>query len=607
MSGVTSNTTAHAQAAGTVSLAQLGAILRPWRGVLACVVGAVMLGAALEMAPPLIIRKVIDVHVAVNDPSGLFSLAMLYLGAIAAGNLLSFASEYLTALAAQGALHDLRVRLFGHLLRLPARYHDDHAVGDSISRCTMDVETVNTLFSAGVASLATDLVRVVAVVGAMLYLSPGLTLVALLVMPPLAYITRRFQVRVRQAERDTRAATGVLNTHLQETLSGAEVIRAFGRDGAFVRRFRLALHALLRVSNRSNLYASLYSPSTAILSALTTAGLLWFGVSRLHSSWGVSIGTLTAFVLLFQRFFKPITALGDEWQTVQASVAGAERIFQVLSLSADHHASSGAAGSVMADSSALDAIVAQNLTFGYLPDRPVLHDLSFRFGAGEHIVIVGRSGAGKTTLAQLVCGLYTPWSGQITVAGLDARRLSDEDRRGVIGVVPQTVQLFSSSVRENLVLADPAVSESDLDWASNLTGLAQIVAGLPKGYDTVIRGAGRSGGLELSAGQRQLVALTRALIRRPRVLVMDEANSAIDSASEQQLRHAIREATRQASCCVVTIAHRLAAACEADRVVVLDAGRVVEEGPPGQLIAAGGLFAGLLELETSGWDWEESG
>jgi ATP-binding cassette, subfamily B, multidrug efflux pump len=593
------------QASGTVSLAQLGAILKPWRGVLACVITAVMLGAALEMAPPLIIRKVIDSHVAVSDPSGLFLLAMLYLGAIAAGNLLSFASQYLTALAAQGALHDLRVRLFGHLLRLPSRYHDDHAVGDSISRCTADVDTVNTLFSAGVSSLATDLVRVVAVIAAMVYLSPWLTLVALLVMPPLAFITRRFQVRVRQAERDTRQATGVLNTHLQETLSGAEVIRAFGRDAAFVRRFRLALHALLRVSNRSNLYASLYSPSTAILSSLTTAGLLWLGASRLHSNWEVSIGTLTAFVLLFQRFFKPITALGDEWQTVQASIAGAERIFQVLSLPTDQHAAPALPGTHTPNGSTSSAIVAQSLTFGYLPQRPILHDLSFCFRDGEHVVIVGRSGAGKTTLAQLVCGLYTPWSGQITVAGLDPRRLSDDDRRGVIVVVPQTVQLFSSSVRENLVMADPAVSDADVAWAAKLTGLAQIVAGLPDGYDTVIRGSGRSSGMQLSAGQRQLVALTRALIRRPRVLIMDEANSAIDSASEQQLRLAIREATRQASCCVISIAHRLAAARDADRVVVLDAGRIVEQGPPDQLIAAGGLFAGLLELEASGWDWEE--
>ena len=173
-----------------------------------------MLGAMLEMVPPLIVRNVIDAHVGLGDPSGLLLLAVLYLSAVAAGNLLSCASQYLTALAAQGALHDLRVRLFAHLLRLPARYHDDQPVGDSISRCTADVETVNTLFSAGVSSLATDLVRVLAVIGAMLYLSPVLTLAALLVMPPLALITRRFQVRVRQAERDARQATGVLNTHL---------------------------------------------------------------------------------------------------------------------------------------------------------------------------------------------------------------------------------------------------------------------------------------------------------------------------------------------------------------------------------------------------------
>jgi len=304
----------------SVSLRQLAGIVAPWRWVLAVVVLGVLLSAAAELAPPLLLRRIVDDCLARGRSDGLLLLAVLYLAAVGCANILGFLTGYLTAYAAQGALHDLRVKLFAHLLCLPAGYHDQNPVGDSISRCTNDVETISALFSAGVTNVMADLVRLVAVLCAMVVLSPVLTAVTLTVIVPAFLTARFFQVRVRRAERDTRQAVGVLNTHLQETLTGAEIISTFGRQSAFAQRFRQALRTMLRVSNRSTLYSSLYTPTMTLLASLATALLLWAGAAKLPAGWGVSIGTLTAFILLFQRFSRPIAALGDEWQTVQAAL-----------------------------------------------------------------------------------------------------------------------------------------------------------------------------------------------------------------------------------------------------------------------------------------------
>jgi ATP-binding cassette subfamily B protein len=331
--------------------------------------------------------------------------------------------------------------------------------------------------------------------------------------------------------------------------------------------------------------------------------VLWVGVVGQHTlaALHISLGTLTAFVLLLQRFAVPIMSLGNEWQTVQAALAGLERIFEVLALPPSpsppaprHRPWSTAHGHATVEMS--------QVIFGYLPERPVLHGVSLAAQPGEHIVLVGRTGAGKSSVLHLLGGLYTPWSGAVRVAGADPAALTDEQRRRVLGVVPQIVQLFRGTVFDNLALGDASVSREAVQRAAIIAGADTFIQALPKGYDTLL-----GSGIQLSAGQRQLLALARALVWDPAVLLLDEATAAVDSASEAAFRAALQTAVLGCKRTVLTVAHRLATAQEADRVLLIEAGQIVEAGPPEALIRRGGRFAALLELETAGWAWQANG
>jgi ATP-binding cassette subfamily B protein len=578
---------------------QLGSILMPHRRAILLIALFILAGAFLELAPPLVIKRLVDEHLAPRLADGVGLLAVLYLVAIGGVQALGFLTNYMTAYASQGALRDLRVRLFSHLQRLPLPYYDRTPLGDVISRCTADVDTVDTLFTSGVAGLIANLVRLATVSAAMVALSPLLAAVSALVVPVLLWITNYFRRNIRDAERRNRAAVGQMNSDLHEILGGVEVIRAFGREWAFAARFRRTLRGVLLAYNRSALFSSLYPPVMGILSTSIIALLLWSGTQAASTDFGVSLGTLTAFVLLFQRFFEPITALGDEWQTVQSALSGAERIFQVLALPLEPQPAESERALAPAPNAGIEF---DAVTFGYAPGRPVLRGISFCARPGEHVVLVGRTGAGKSSILHLLGGLYAPWSGRVSIAGLDPRWLPERERRKLIGVVPQHVQLFSGSVLENLTLDDPSVQREVVERAARIAGADAFIQALPQGYDTLINN-GSGAGVHLSSGQRQLLSLTRALVHDPPVLLFDEATSAIDSASEADFRAALNREMARRERAILTVAHRLSTAREADWVIVLDAGHILEAGMPDALACQGGRFAALLELEAAGWDW----
>ena len=577
----------------------LVSLLAHRRGSVVLVGFLVLAAAAVELVPPLVIRDIVDRHLTVGRSDGLLVLALLYLLAVAAMQAMTFLYGYLAATVAQGVLSDLRTRLFAHLQRLPASYFDRVPIGDVISRCTADVDTLDTVFSSGVALLLANLVRLVTIAVAMVALSPGLSLIAILIAAPLVLVTRALQVRVREAERESRVAIGAVNTRLQEDLRGVEVIRAFGREPEFIAGFRQVLSRGLAAFNRSSFYSALYTPMTAILSAIAVAALLAAGTQQAFGATSISLGTLTAFLLLLQRFFQPITALGEEWQTVQGAMAGAERIFDTLAVSAPERTRLDRVPSTW-------SVVLSDVDFGYAEGQPVLHGLSLQAKAGEHVAVVGRTGAGKTSALHLIAGLYQPWAGRVLVAGHDPARLTEAERNRVLGVVPQVVLLFSGTVFDNLTLGDGSVAEDAVYEAATIAGADLFIRALPQGYRTLLSGSGSGQGAHLSAGQRQLVALARALVHRPAVVLLDEATAAIDNASDAAFRAALRERVLSRGATVVTVAHRLTTALDADRVIVLDKGRIVEEGAPAALIASQGRFAALLELEAAGWDWRSS-
>ena len=585
---------------------QIRSLIYPWRWLIAAIGVCILLTEAFAIAPPLLMQRIIDDHLIAGIAAGLLPLGLLYLAATAAAEWMDFGVTYLTARVAQNALRDLRVRLFAHLQRLPLSYYDHTPVGDAISRCTADVDTVDTLFTTGVASLITRLLQLVTAFVAMVALSPRLSLLALLVLPPIALVTRFFQVHIREAERKRRQAIGVVNIHLQETLSGVEVVRAFGRADTFVARFRFALRDTVAAYGRALSYNVFYSPLLTVIVALCVAFLLWAGTGGLGQAWGLSMGTLTAFVLLFQRFFEPVRNLGEDWQTVQSALSGIERVMQVLKIPEDTQAPS-IPDTASASSNAV--VELSNVIFGYAPERPIVRQISLAVGPGEHVALVGRTGAGKSSIVRLLGGLYEPWSGSVRVAGLDPRSLSDDERRRVVGVVPQTVQLFSGTIWDNLTLGETSVSREAVERAARMTAVDRFVSTLPQGYNTLLCGLGRGEGVQLSAGQLQLLSLARALVWDPTVLLLDEATASIDNASEAEFRTALRAAMQRDTGrqrAVVTVAHRLSTAREADRVVVMENGRIIEQGAPDDLLRRESKFAAMVELETAGWDWRRS-
>ena len=578
----------------------LASLLAPWRARAAAVAVFVLAAASFELAPPLIVRVIVDEHLVVGRSTGLLLLAVLYLAASGAVQAMTFLYNYLAATIAQGVLSDLRVRLFAHFQRMSINRLDRMEVGDIVSRCTADVETLDVVFSSGIAVLIANLVRLLTLTIGMLVLSPALTFVAVLVAPPLVITLRFLQVRVRQAERATRIAVAALTTRLQEGLRGLEVVRAFGREPEAVDGFRQVLGSALGASNLATRYSALYTPVTAILAALAVAALLWAGTRETFAGFGISLGTLTAFLILLQRAFQPITALGEEWQTVQAAMAGAERVFATLALDTTDGA---AVATAAAKDDGRPPIRLDDVVFGYADSPAVLHGISLTVNPGEHVALVGRTGAGKTSALQLLAGLYAPRTGTVRIAGRDPARLTEAERRKLLGVVPQVVQLFSGTVFENLTLADSSVPEAAVREAARIAGADAFVRALPMGYATALSSQSGGRGTQISAGQQQLLALARALVHRPTVLLLDEATAAIDSVSDATFRAALRESVLTRGCAVLTIAHRLSTAAEADRVVVLDNGRIVEEGAPSDLAARPGRFAALLELEAAGWDW----
>jgi len=597
-----------------VTLDHLVSILAPWRGVLLAATVSVVASAGLSLVPPLIMRRLIDDNLRQHRSEGLLVLALLYLAATVGLYLLSFATTYLTTVAAQGALRQLRIRLFSHLQALPISYYDRTPLGDVISRCTADMNTINVLFSSGLINVLSQALRLVASFIAMIALSPLLSSIMIIVLPILFVITRAFQVRMREAERAVRRAVGVLNAKLQETLTGVEVIRAFHWEFAFVRRFRQALHETLRVTDRSVGYGSAYSPFMNILSAVIIASLFWLSTSPIPAAIDITIGTLTAFILLFQEFFKPIISIGNEWQVVQSALAGVERVVQILSLPTDgsleQESPSGAEQSKIGEMSvptpARDGALVEvrRVHFGYLPGQEVLSGVSLVARPGDHIAIVGHTGAGKSSLFHLLGGLYRPRSGTIRLAGKDPCALSTRQRQAILGPVPQVVQLFSGTVLENITLGDERIPLEAVERAAAISGADVFIRELPEGYATVLSES-RGSGAQISVGQRQLMALTRALVGDPDILLLDEATASVDGATEAAFKKALQTHLDDRRGVVLTIAHRLSTALDAGYVIVLEKGRVIEEGPPDDLLARGGLLASLWELENAGWEWRD--
>ncbi|MBI2408265.1 MAG: ABC transporter ATP-binding protein [Gemmatimonadetes bacterium] len=588
---------------------RLAGYVRPHAPLAVGALALLLIEGLLQLVGPLLTRRVIDVALPARDFAEVARIAVAFAAALAAQFATGYGQTVLTSLLGQRAMHDLRRELFDHLQRLSIAFFDATPVGRLVTRVTSDVESLNELFTAGVIAAVGDLAALLAIGVVMFTIDWRLTLAAFTVVPAIYFVSHVFQRRVRTAYRDIRTRVARLNAFLQERLTGIRVVQLFGRE-----RDEAAAFATLNADHLESQIASvriyaLYFPVIEILTTVALAMLIVSAVDRVHSG-VVTVGTVAAFLQLARRFFQPLQDLSDKYNILQQAMASAERIFALLDTKPTvpdaggvrvrrpagvgvtvafegvwfrYPARAAAAGLTPADAKAAQA--KDDGDTGW-----VLRDVSFRVRPGETLALIGHTGAGKTTVVNLLLRFYDPQRGRITVDGVDIRDLPVGELRSLVGYVQQDIFLFADDIATNIRLSAP-LSDAAVEAAAARVGADRIVARLPGRYAHRLAERGAS----VSVGERQLLSFARAVAADPAVLVLDEATSAVDSRIEADIQRALREL--MAGRTTLAIAHRLSTIVSATEILVMHHGEVRERGTHERLLEAGGLYSRLYRLE----------
>ena len=577
-----------------------------WQAALAMVL---LLGsAAIALVDPILTQRALDVAIPRRDMGMLLTLALIALGALAVEFVLAYAQGVVTSWIGQRVMRDIRLEIFAHLQRLGIPYFDRNPVGRLMTRVTSDVETLNELFSSGVVTLFGDIFTLLAIMALMLVTDWQLALVAFAVMPLMWLTARVFRHQVRSAFVAIRVRLARLNSYLQERLTGVRVVQLFGREEPTAAEFGAINADHLEAHLRSVKIYALFFPVVEILTSVALALLLWYG--GLRSLGGtLTIGVLAAFIQLTRRFFQPLQDLSEKFNLLQSAMASSERIFALLDepvgvasresrVVGDGETAgrrdvetAGRRDGETAGQRDGGRIAFENVWFRYSETGPwVLKDVSFVAEMGETVALVGHTGAGKTTIISLLLRFYEPTQGRITIDGRDIREMSVSELRGLIGYVQQDLFLFAGDILTNLRL-DAPVDEAVVRRAAERVGADRFIRRLPEGYHHLLGERGRS----LSVGERQLLSFARALVRDPRILVLDEATSSVDAEAEAQIQRAVAELMAGRTSLVV--AHRLSTILHADQILVLHHGEVRERGTHRALLEAGGLYARLHAVQ----------
>ena len=584
--------------------------LRPYRGQVAAAVVVTLAAAAIQLAYPWLTKEAIDLGIRHRDTYVLDRIALAYLSALLMGMGLGYLQTQVMQRVGQSLMVDLRSDLFRHLQRLPVSYFDSQPIGRLMTRVTNDVEVLNEMFTAGIDALFGDLFILTGIVVAMAQLNVELLVVTFSVLPVMVLVTLTFRVKVRRAFRDVRSCLARLNAFLNENLGGMSTVQLLGREARNHAEFS-DINAAHRDANlRANRYHAVFFPLLEFVSAMALALIVWYGGRQVMWT-GITLGTLVAFIQYTQRFFRPLSDLSEKYGILQQAMASAERIFELLDTPTDVAAvalpaRNGAAAA--ADGRLAPAAVTTGLApskpgmrvefdhvwFAYNGERWVLEDVSLTLEPGERVAIVGPTGSGKTTLTSLLLRFHAPQRGEIRVDGRPLADWEPAELRRRIGLVLQDVFLFSGTVESNLTLGDPSIDSGRAREAAREVHADHVVERLPGGFDAEVRERGTT----LSAGERQLLAFARALARGPELLVLDEATSSVDTHTERLIRAALRRLMRGRTSMV--IAHRLSTIHDVDRIVVLHHGRVRETGSHAELMAAGGLYFRLVQLQYLG-------
>ncbi|MBI1316331.1 ATP-binding cassette domain-containing protein [bacterium] len=545
----------------------------------------ILLGA-VGTSRPILIKYTIEEFVVKPNPQGLLNYTLLMVALLLLESLFQFAFSYTANTLGQNVIRDIRSHLFARLVRFRMGFFDKTPIGTLVTRAISDIEAIANIFSEGLLVIFGDLFKIAVMVGAMFFFFDArLVLISLSVVPLLYIATRWFQVSIKDSFQDVRNEVARLNTFVQEHLSGMSVVHLFNREKVEMDAFKSINRDHRDANIRSIWYFSIFLPIIEVLSAVSIGLVVWFGGLWAAAGDSVTFGDLTALIIFINMLFRPLRQLADRFNTLQMGMVASERVFKLLDLE-ERIEDQG----TLDPASIRGEIGFDKVVFGYDPEHPVLHGVSFSVRQGENIAIVGATGAGKSTIIQLIGRFYPIQQGQITLDGVPLEQYSLSGLRRHLAVVQQDVFLFSDSIAANVRLgADWPMEE--LEKAAELIGLSDFIAELPGGWDYNVR---ERGGM-LSSGQRQLLAFLRAYVRNPAVLILDEATSSVDTHTEHYIQVATERLTQGRTS--IVIAHRLATIRKADRILVMDQGRIVEEGTHEELLERNGMYRNLYEMQ----------
>ena len=568
--------------------------LRPyWRQVILALI-AIVIGGAASLAQPYLIKVAIDRYVAVRRLEGLDSLAALFLVVL----VVAFAAEYLQTwtmqLTGQRIMFDLRMSIYAHLQRLDLQFYDRNPVGRLMTRVTSDVDVLNDLFTAGVVTVFGDVFALVGIMAMMLWMNWRLALVAFAVLPLVVLVTQWFRRNVRDSYRVVRGLIARINAFLQENITGMTTVQLFRREALNFSRFDEIDRRHRDANIESIFYYAVFYPAIEAIAALASALIIWYGGGSVIGG-TLTLGALVAFLQYVQRFFRPISDMSEKFNVLQSAMASSERIFKLI----DEPVAISSPRQPVRRGHGRGHIVFENVWFAY-NDTPgergegvnyVLRDVSFEVRPGERVGIVGATGSGKTTLVNLLLRFYDIQKGRITIDGVDIRELDLSELRGLFSLVLQDVHLFSGTIADNIRLGNGAIDDERVRRVAHAVHADAFISKMADGYASRVAERGST----LSVGQKQLLSFARALAFDPRVLILDEATSSVDTETEMTIRDALR--VLMAGRTTIAVAHRLSTIQDMDQILVLHKGRLREQGTHQALLAQRGIYFKLFELQ----------
>ena len=557
----------------------------PYRGIFIWSIVLTILLAILAPLRPWLIQFTLDRYILLNDHTGLIDMSLLMVGLLLVQTIVQYFHTFYTNILGQSVIKDLRVKVFNHISSLRLKYFDRTPIGQLITRTVSDLETIADIFSEGLIVIVGDILQVIAIIAVMLYVDWELTLVVLIPMPLLIMASLVFKEAIKSAFQDVRTQVANLNTFLQEHITGIRIIQYFAREDQEMKKFKDINSKHRDAHIRSNWYYSIFFPVVEIISAVSIGLLVWYGSKSILSD-EISPGVVVSFIMYINMLFRPIRELADKFNTLQMGMVGAERIFNVL----DTDEQTEDKG-ILQPQKLKGDIEFKNVWFAYNDENWVLKDISFHVKPGETLALVGATGAGKSSIINILNRFYEINKGSILVDGYDIREYKLSYLRSHIATVLQDVFLFSDSIANNINLSNEEIGREKLIQAAKEVGAYEFIMKLPGGfdYDVMERGA------TLSAGQAQLISFIRAMVYDPQILVLDEATASVDTETEELIQHAINKLMQGRTS--IVIAHRLSTIQNADRIIVLDHGEIKEMGSHQQLLKLNGFYRKLYDLQ----------